>query len=108
MCGTPSCGIIIVAAEISGAECPNTLDDERLPAYVLQQSVEFSSRQVIGGDVSARLSISTARELPNQQIVAESAEVRWSQRYPPRSVKPITMLETQQKLACRTINIDEA
>src|SRR5258708_38915566 len=90
----PACGIISVTAEIPGAECPYTFDDERLPAYILQQSGKFSSSQVIGGNVSARLSISTTCELSNEQIVAESAEIRWGQRYPPRSVQPITMLET--------------
>jgi hypothetical protein len=72
LCGTPGCGIIFVRAEIPGAECPYTFDDEPLPAYILQQSVKFSSSQVIGGDVSARLSISAARELSNEQIVTES------------------------------------
>src|SRR5260370_16488493 len=75
------------------------------PLTSWQQSVKFSSSQVIRCNVSARLSISAARELSDQQIVAESSEIGWSPCHPPGSVQQNTEFETQQEISCGAINI---
>jgi hypothetical protein len=83
LCGGRGCGIIIVRADISRAECPDAIDGYRLPANILQQSVKFSSSQVVSGDKPARLGVPATRELPDEQVVAEASEVEWSQSHAP-------------------------
>src|ERR1700727_1421521 len=87
------CGIAIGGADIFRADGPNAIDRERLSGGILQQAVKFSGREIIGGDKSAGLRSAAARELGNQQIVAEASEVERSQSHTPRSIEPIAMLE---------------
>ena len=72
LCGGRGGGIAVIRADISRAEGPDTIDGQRLAARILQQSVEFSASQVVGGNESARLSISPTRKLPDEQVVAEA------------------------------------
>src|SRR5258708_34785161 len=62
----------------------------------------------MGGDEPARLRVPTAGELCDEQVVAEASEVERSQSYAPRSVEPISVFETHQELACRTIDVHKA
>jgi hypothetical protein len=96
LCGRCGCGIIIIWADISRAECPDAIDGQWLPAGILQQPVKFSGRQIVGGNESARLGISATRKLPDGQVRAEASEIKRSESHAPRSVQPITMLETLQ------------
>jgi len=91
-----------------GLSAQTPLMGQRLPTSILQQSVKFSGSQVVSGDESTRLSVSATRELPDEQVVAETSEIEGSQSHAPRSVQPITMLETPQEPACRTVNIHKA
>src|SRR5712664_273949 len=108
LCGGCGCGIVIIWADISRAECPDTIDGQRLAACILQQSVKFSGSQVISGNESARLRISATRKLPNEQVMAEASEVKRSQSHAPRGVQPITVFETPQEPARGTINVHKA
>jgi len=78
LCGGCGCGITVIGADISGAECPDTIDGQWLPAGILEQAVKFSSRQVVCGDESARLGIPATRKLPDEQVVTEASEIKRS------------------------------
>src|SRR5258708_33607585 len=66
---------------------------------MLEKSFEFSGSQIVGGDESARLGVSTTCELPYEKVVAEVSEIEGSQSHTPRSIQPITVLKTLQELA---------
>src|SRR5258708_23301170 len=97
--------IAVISTDISRAECPDAIDGQRLPAGILQQSVKFSGSQIVGGNESARLSISPTRKLPDEQVVAEASEIERSQSHAPRSVQPITMFETHQEVPDGTVYV---
>src|SRR6267143_2457780 len=101
-------GIVIRGGEVSWAECPDAIDGQRLAAGILEKSVKFSGGEVIGGDEATRLGVTATGELADEEVVAETSEIEWSQSHAPRSVEPITVFETLQELACRSINVHEA
>src|SRR5712675_889892 len=104
LCGGCGCGIVIIRTDISRAECPNAIDCQRLPGGILQDSANFSGSQVVGGNETARLGVPAARKLPDEQVMAEASEIKRSKNRAPRSVQPITVFETPQKLARGTVN----
>src|SRR5580693_2792296 len=106
--GRGFCGIAIAWAYVSRADCPDTVDRERLSGRILQQSIELAGGQVIGCDKAAGLRSAAASKLSDQQIVAEASEIEWSQCHTPRSIEPIAMLEAPQKLPGGAVNIDMA
>jgi hypothetical protein len=74
----------------------------------LEQSVQISSRKVVGGDETAGLGVSGARKLPDQQVVTEATEIEGSQSHTPGSVQPVTMFEALQETAPGIVNVHKA
>src|SRR5882757_9643533 len=68
-------GIVIRGGEDSWAECPDAIYGQWLAAGILEKAVKFSGGEVIGGDESARLGVTAASELPDEQVVAETSEI---------------------------------
>src|SRR6266436_2990348 len=91
LCGGRGRCIVVIWADIPRAERPDAIDGQRLPACILQQSVEFSGSQIVSGDEAARLRGAAARELPNEQVMAKGSKIEWSQSHAPGSVQPIAV-----------------
>src|SRR5882757_70533 len=108
LCGRRCRSIAIGWADVARAERPDAVDGERLPVGVLQQPIEFSRSQIVCSDEAARLSVSATSELPNEQVMAEASEIKRSKSHAPRSVQPITVIETLQELTGGTKNVHEA
>src|SRR6266850_1894604 len=96
LCGRRGCGIAVGRADIPWAERPNAIDGQRLPGAILQKSVKFSRSQVVGCNEATGLGVTASRELPDEEVVAESSEIERSQSHAPRSIQPITVLQMQQ------------
>jgi len=93
---------------ISGAHAPDAIDGEGLSGLILEQTVESAGCEIVGGDESGGLRVSTGGEVGDEQVVAEASKVERSKRHSPRCVEPIAMLETAEQLASRGIDINEA
>src|SRR6266404_942761 len=108
LCGGRCRSIAIGWADVARAERPDAVDGEWLPAGVLQQPIEFSGSEIVCSNEAARLSVSATSELPDEQVMAEASKIKRSHGHAPRSVQPITVLETLQELTGGTENVHEA
>jgi len=71
----------------------------RRDVQIFKHAGKFARVEVISGDLSGRLRRSSSGEVRDQQMMAELAEVKRSQRYTPRCIQPVAMLETPKQLA---------
>src|SRR5712672_2195177 len=86
--GGRGCGIVVSGAQVPRAECPDAVHGQRLAAGILEKAVKFSGGEVIGGDEATRLGITATGELADEEVVAETSEIEWSQSHAPGSVQP--------------------
>src|ERR1700761_9458881 len=105
LCSRCFCGIAVGGADISRADSPDAVDGERVAARILQESVELSGGEVIGCNEAAGLRSAAAGKLRDQQIVAEAAEIKRSQRNAPWSIQPVAVFETPQELSRGAVDI---
>src|SRR5262245_39562565 len=75
--------VAIAGADISRTDRPDPIDRERLSACVLQEALKFSCGKVVRCDVAARLCLSGTCELPDEQVMAEPAEIERGERHAP-------------------------
>ena len=93
---------------VGGTHAPDAIDGEGLSGLILEQTVESTGCEIVGGDESGGLRVSTGGEVRYEQVVAEASKVERSKRHSPGRVEPIAMLETAEQLASRGIDINEA
>src|SRR5262249_4623611 len=86
LCSGRSRSVAVAGTYIPRTERPDSIDRQRFSAGVLQYAFKFSCGQVIRCDVAARLRVSGACELADEQIVAESPEIKRSKRHAPWSI----------------------
>src|SRR5262249_7257766 len=86
LCSGRSRSVAVAGTYIPRTDRPDSIDRQWLSAGVLHYAFKFSCGQVVRRDVAARLRVSSACELADEQIVAESPEIKRSKRHAPWSI----------------------